>query len=64
MAYSESQKRAIEKWQKEKVDDIRVRVPKGHREIIKAHAAKHNETINAFVNRAINHTMDWDDAQE
>jgi len=64
MAYSESQKRAIEKWQKEKVDDIRVRVPKGQRDIIKAHAAKHNETINAFVNRAINHTMDWDDAQE
>ena len=64
MAYSESQKRAIEKGQKEKVDDIRVRVPKGQRDIIKAHAAKHNETINAFVNRAINHTMDWDDAQE
>ena len=60
MAPTESQKRAIEKWNREKVDDLRIRVPKGHREIIREHASKHGETINAFVFRAITEAMERD----
>ena len=60
MAPTEAQKRAIEKWNREKVDDLRIRVPKGQREVIREHAASQGETINAFVFRAISETMERD----
>lgn len=60
MAPTEARKRANQKWQAEKVDDLRIRVPKGHREIIREHAAAQGETINSFVFRAITETMERD----
>jgi len=39
------------------VDSIAIRVPKGQRSIIKAHAEKRNESMNAFIVRAINETI-------
>ena len=36
MAYSEAQKKATAKYMKNKLDDIKVRVPKGKREVYKA----------------------------
>ncbi len=60
MAPTEAQKRAIEKWNREKVDDLRIRVPKGQREVIREHAASQGETINAFVFRAISETIERD----
>lgn len=38
MSVSEAQKRATLKWQKEKTDEVRFRVPKGERARIQAHA--------------------------
>ena len=35
-------------------DRINVAVPKGRKDIIKAHAEKNGESVNGFVNRAIN----------
>lgn len=60
MASTEAQKRASAKWHREKVDDLRIRVPKGQREIIREHAASQGETINAFVFRAISETIERD----
>ena len=60
MAISEAKKRADKKWQTEKVDDIRVRVPKGQREVIQNHAANQGESVNAFINRAVKETMERD----
>ena len=60
MAISEAKKRADKKWQTEKVDDIRVRVPKGQREVIQSHAASQGESVNAFINRAVKETMERD----
>ena len=40
MAVSEAQKRATIKWQKEKTDEVRFRVPKGERAVIQAHASQ------------------------
>jgi len=60
MATSEALKRAIKKYDQDKVDRIPLRVPKGQKEIIQAHAAKRGESINAFLNRAVNETMDRD----
>jgi len=56
MAISEARRRAIEKWD-QKQDDVRFRVPKGQREAIKQHATSCNESLNAFIVRAIRETM-------
>ena len=41
-------------------DRINVAMPKGRKDIIKAHAEKNGESVNGFVNRAINETMQRD----
>lgn len=48
---------ATKKYEKEKIDKILLRVPKGEREKIAAFAKEHNESTNAFIIRAINETM-------
>ena len=45
-------------WIAEKLDRINLTVPKGRKEIIKAHAAAHGESVNDFINRAINEAME------
>ena len=58
--YTDAQKKAAEKYLKESVEDIRIRVPKGQKSIIKAHAEQQGESMNPFVTRAINETMERD----
>lgn len=43
-------------------DDIRLRVNKGRKDIIKAHADAHGESVNGFINRAIDEAMERDGA--
>jgi len=38
-------------------DEIKVRVSKGKKDIIQAHAAARDESVNSFINRAIDQTM-------
>lgn len=61
MAVSDSQRSASKKYMKEKLDDITLRVPKGQREIIQAHAASRGESTNAFIFRAIREQMERDE---
>ena len=49
MAYSEAQKKATAKYMKNKLDDIKVRVPKGKREVYKAHAERQGKSLNALI---------------
>lgn len=42
-------------------DSLRIVVPKGAKEVIREHAENHGESINGFVNRAINETIKNDD---
>jgi len=58
--YTPAQKKAAEKYLKESVEDIRIRVPKGKKAIVKAHAEQQGESMNQFVIRAINETMERD----
>ena len=58
--YTESQAKAAKKYLKESVEDVRIRVPKGQKAVIKDHAEKQGESMNAFVVRAINETMERD----
>lgn len=44
-------------YAKKAYDDIRLQVPKGQKEVIKAHADSKGETLGGFIKRAINETM-------
>ncbi len=48
-------------YAKKAYDDVRLQVKKGKKEIIKAHAEARGESLNGFVNRAIDETMERDD---
>ena len=61
MSVSEAQKKASIKYL-EKLDEIRIRMPKGQKEIIKTHAESRGESVNAFLNRAAQETMERDNA--
>lgn len=62
MKQTEAQLRASKKYH-EKLDNLQIRVPKGEKEIIAAHAAKQGESLNAFVIRAIKATIETDSEQ-
>ena len=47
-------------FNKNAYDRINLTVPKGEKEIIKAHADKTGESVNGFINRAIDETMERD----
>lgn len=57
MAYTESMQRAIKKYEAEKVERLTFRVPKGKKEIIQEFASKNGESVNAFLNRAVDEAM-------
>ena len=43
-------------------DEIKVRVPKGEKDVIQDHAARMGESVNAFINRAIAEAKERDTA--
>lgn len=53
MAYSESQKKAVKKYNEKSYDEIKVRVKKGNKDIIQNYAKQNNETVNGMINRLI-----------
>ena len=52
--------RANNKWNAKAYDRINLTVPKGEKDTIKEHAETKGESVNAFINRAINETMERD----
>ena len=65
MAISKAQQRATANYVKKTYDRIEVKVSKGKKDVIRAHAEAQGESLNAFINRAINETMERDnDAAE
>lgn len=61
---TDARRKASAKYLKESVEDVRIRVPKGQKAIIKSHAEKQGESMNAFVIRAIDETMKRDSQEE
>lgn len=57
MPATDAQKRARDKWLSEKVETINVRVPKGKKTIIQDYATAHGESVNGFINRAVDEAM-------
>ena len=60
MAENKNSKARIEannRYNAKAYDRINIAVPKGQKDIIKAHAESKGESINGFVNRAIDEKM-------
>ena len=49
-------------WQKDIVDRVNLTMPKGKKDIIRAHAEAQGESTTGFINRAIDETMERDNA--
>ena len=56
--YTEARKEGNRRWDAANLDRLSVAVPKGQKDSIKAHAESHGESVNAFINRAIDETME------
>lgn len=56
--YTQAQNKATQKYIKNNYDSVMLRMPKGKKEKIKAHAESQGESLNGFVNRAIDETID------
>ena len=60
MAVSKAQPKAVNKYMAANYDRINLTVTKGQRDTIKAHAEARSESVNGFINRAIQETMERD----
>ena len=58
--YTQAQNKATQKYIKANYDEIKLRLPKGKKEIIKDFAFKHNESVNSFIKRSIDEAMERD----
>lgn len=57
---SKAQQKAVAKYMKNNYDELKIRTEKGQKALIKAHADQQGESMNQFVIRAINETMERD----
>lgn len=63
MPVSKAQQRAVAKYNSENYDTIYLRVPKGKKAAVQDYAASVGESLNAFINRAIDMAIDADVAE-
>ncbi len=57
MTYSKASMRAVDKYVKNNYDSILIRVPKGRKQAVEAHAKKQGESVNGYVNGLIRGDM-------
>ena len=60
MAVSKKQQACVNRYIADKYDRINLKTPKGRKEEIRNHADNQGETVNSFINRAIDETMKRD----
>ena len=63
MAISEARRRANDKW-RAKFLEVRFRVTTEKKDAIQSHAAAQGESVNAFLNRAVEETMTRDNEKK
>lgn len=61
---AEPKKRNQYEYDKKAYDHVHLQVPKGKKDIIKNHATEHGESVNGFVNRAIDETIKRDTGED
>ena len=54
---SKAQQKAVNKYMKENYDRINLLLPKGKKAVIQDFAAAHGESVNGFINRAVDEAM-------
>lgn len=60
MPASKAQQKAVAKYMKENYDIYQIRMLKGKKTTIQAHAEAQGESLNGFINRAIDNQMERD----
>ena len=60
---SKAQQKAVSKYMKENYDEVKLRMEKGKKDKIKSHADAAGESMNGFINRAIDETMERDNKE-
>jgi hypothetical protein len=60
MAVSKAQQKAVAKYVREKYDLYQVKMPKGRKDEIKAHAESRGQSVNGFIITAIDEKMERD----
>lgn len=60
MPASKAQQKAVAKYMKENYDVYQIRMLKGKKTTIQAHAEAQGESLNGFINRAIDNQMERD----
>ena len=60
MTVPKANQRAVNKYVKANYDRVNVTMPKGRKDTIKAHAEARGESVNGFINRAIDETIQRD----
>ena len=58
--YSTARMESNRKWDGQNLDRISIAIPKGNRDRIKAHAEKMGESMNKFIARAVEETIERD----
>lgn len=56
--YTKAQNKATQKYVKNNYDRHMLTMPKGKKDILKAYASANGETLNGFINRAIDETIE------
>lgn len=62
MPASKAHIKATNKWMAKAYDRVNLTMPKGKKDIVQAHAAACGESVNGFINRAIDSQMERDGA--
>ncbi len=58
--YTEAQRDSAKKWDAANLDRLSIALPKGSRDRIKAHAESRGESMNRFITRAVEETIERD----
>ncbi len=64
MPASKAQQRAVSKYMKENYDVFQIRMPKGRKAELQAHAQNQGESLNGFISRAIDCQIERDTSQK
>lgn len=60
MPVSKAQQKAVSKYMKENYDEIKIRIPKGQKELVQAFAKSQNKSVNSFIWDTIKEKMERD----
>jgi predicted HicB family RNase H-like nuclease len=64
MPASKAQQKAVSKYMKANYDEIKVRIPKGQKEVVQAYAQSRGESVNALIWELLQDAMGVDKTAE